>query len=60
MQDIIAAGPRRVIGFLAGIVEAVLRAWSAVQVDDHFEVGVDGPAEGLVEVCCGAENVGLI
>lgn len=41
------AGGRRLA---AAVVEAVLRAGRAVQVDDDFEAGLAGPGEGFVEI----------
>ena len=39
--------------FLAGVVEAVLGAWRAVQVDDDFDTDLSCPVDTLLkELCC--------
>ena len=59
MFDVVAARPCGVGGFLAGIVEAVLAARRAVQVNQHGEVGGGGPFYRFVEVSGGAGDEGV-
>jgi len=58
LLHVVAGLPEEGVGALAAVVEAVLRARGAVEINDDFETELPGPGDCLGDVGRGAVGVG--
>lgn len=55
MRDAIALAPLRRRDLVPAVIEAVLRLWRAVKIDNDFEADLSCPTDRFVEIWSGTE-----